>query len=175
MKTWSAHLPLAQMPTPPEFRPPAGILPDTAHVWWWYMAAALVILLAAVLVWWLVRRRPAANDTATPYDIAQKYILRLQREGGGLNAEAFAVAACDVVREYFEAEFLLPATRQTSQEFLAAVADGRRVPGDVLVPLARFLEAVDIVRYGPPQSAKIDREALAQAALQTFCQKGDAP
>ncbi len=158
-------LTLAQMPTPPEFRPPAGLLPEVNTPWWLYAACTAALLLIAALAWWLSRRRPSAIPAPTPADQARSSISRLRQDGGLLPPDDFASAICDTVRAFFEAEFSLRATRQTSQEFLAGVVSNHNIPGRIHAPLAEFLEAVDVVRYGPPHTSNLDRELLATAAM----------
>lgn len=156
--------PLAQLPTPPEFRPPADLILDTTIPWWLYAVALATIMLIVALAWRFTRRSPISSPPASPAAQARSRLHQLANTRDSLSSKAFASAACDAIREFFQAEFSLPATRLTSQEFLSGVVSNHSIPGNTHAPLASFLKAVDAVCYAPPATADLHRTELIQVA-----------
>ena len=69
-----------------------------------------------------------------------------------------------VLRTFIESQFEFPATRQTTEEFLAAVNSNRRLGEPLQERLKRFLEAADMVKFaGLSCSGAVLAEAVDKA------------
>ena len=149
---------------------------DTAPLWtpptWraiglWALAAALAAGALAALLPLLRRlRRTLRERTLSPEERARLELARLLAEG--LPAQGrlkrFYYALTGVVRRYFERAHALRATRQTTEEFLAGLAQTPGVPQASKDALAAFLQAADRVKYAGLEATPAQAEASAQAA-----------
>jgi hypothetical protein len=145
----SAPSPGAAPDPPPGLRdiaPPVDV-PWPPWMWWAIGVGAAVVL--ALLVWlivWLARRKPAAPPP-TPRMIALRALEELRAHIRELDSYAFSVRVSDVLRTYVSAQFELPATSQTSPEFLASIADSPRFSSVDRQLLATFLERCDMLKF----------------------------
>ncbi len=128
-----------QVPEPP---------PEPAWpVWPWLVP---VFVLAGGLLVWLWRRR--RRREVPPPPAGQWALAEIERiEGLGLTAngevERYHTLLSDVVRRYLELRFQLPASQQTTPEFLQATAtSGLLAPGQQAL-LGGFLERCDLAKF----------------------------
>jgi hypothetical protein len=84
----------------------------------------------------------------------------------------FSVAVSDVLRTFISnAKFRLPATRQTSPEFLAAISGSELFSADDRSLLGHFLEKCDLIKFARMQATATDNMDLVESAL-AFVQGG---
>jgi hypothetical protein len=112
----------------------------------WAGAAAAVLALAAV-GWGIVRRRKRAAKPLPPDRWAMQELARLDALSAG--PTAYHTALSDVVRRYLAERFGLPATRQTTAEFLETVRRSKRLAGEQQALLRDFLERCDLAKFAP--------------------------
>jgi hypothetical protein len=142
-----------QVPEPPP-EPPWPI-------WPWLVPP--VLLVGGLLVW-LIRRRRRREAPALPAD--QWALTEIQRiEGlelaGNGEVERYHTLLSDVVRRYLERRFHLPASRQTTPEFLRTMAaSGLLTPAHQGL-LGGFLERCDLAKFA---RAGFSPEECRQAA-----------
>ena len=146
---------------------PLWLPPTWRDLGLWALAAALAAGLAAALLPLLRRLRRALRERAlSPEERARLELARLLAEG--LPAQGrlkrFYYALTGVVRRYFERAHALRATRQTTEEFLAGLAQAPGVPQASKDALAAFLQAADRVKYAGAEATPAQAEASAQAA-----------
>ena len=125
---------------------------------------AALVLLARPLVKRLIRA--IREHTASPEERARLELERLlaQRLVEQGQIKPFYYALIDVVRRYFERAHALRATRQTTQEFLAGLAQRSEIPQFVQAPLAEFMAAADRVKYAGLQATPAQANAATQSA-----------
>jgi len=147
-----------------------GIAPPVDVPWppwvWWAIGIGSVIALALLtwLIVWLARRRPK-TPPPTPRQIALRELEELRAHIRELDSYAFSVRVSDVLRTYVGAQFSLPATSQTSPEFLASIADSPRFSVVDKQLLATFLERCDMLKFARIEAhAEEDGELLGAAA-----------
>ncbi|GDX09412.1 MAG: DUF4381 family protein [Verrucomicrobiota bacterium] len=147
-----------------------GIAPPVDVPWppwvWWAIGIGSVIALALLtwLIVWLARRRPK-TPPPTPRQIALRELEELRAHIRELDSYAFSVRVSDVLRTYVGAQFSLPATSQTSPEFLASIADSPRFSAVDKQLLATFLERCDMLKFARIEAhAEENGELLGAAA-----------
>lgn len=162
---------------PPQMRdiaPPLDLFPYSP----WMIAAAagaalaLLALLGWLLLRWLRHRPPPPLPSAT--EIALRALGALQQRVRELEPYAFSILVADVLRTFISsAKFSLPATRQTSPEFLAAIAASPSFTAEDRALLARFMEKCDLIKFARVAATSEDNAELVQSAL-AFVQGGRA-
>ena len=153
---------------PPDARPAlAGAVDFSGSgrhgtLWWW-----LLLIPAALLIWYWMRRRSGTERILPPWERALAALRRLGDDvaGGRISLETGFVRLTDLVRNYLEVRFALPASTRTTAEFLDELND----PASPLPPeqrpfLREFLEIADQVKFAkaPPDDAQL-RNAMARA------------
>jgi len=116
---------------------------------WVYWAAlgCLTAVIALILLSVLLRRTStAATAPIPPWQIAETELQRLLGELP-LAAEVFFVRLTDVLRAYLERRFHLPATEQTTAEFLQALQTSEALAVDQQQMLREFLTSADLVKF----------------------------
>ena len=85
---------------------------------------------------------------------------------------AFSIEVSDVLRTFIgKAKFRLPATNQTSPEFLAAIARSPLFSAQDRTLLGRFAEKCDMIKFARIQATSEDNVELVTSALE-FVQGG---
>ena len=144
---------------------------DIPVPWWWW--AALGVSLAATLAglaWWW-RRRKAAMSAPSPVPAHEAALAALD----ALLAEdlladgryrLFFWRLSDIVRRYVEERFGLRAPEQTTEEFLAAMADAPVIRKAHQTLLRDFLYQADMVKFARLLPTETEAGAAVDAARQ---------
>ncbi len=159
----------AATPLPVEIRdiaPPVDVFPYPP--WMVATAIALAGLLLGLIVWLVVswiRRRPAPPPP-TPTTIALRELEKLRARVSEIEPYGFSVAVSDILRTFISnAKFRLPATRQTSPEFLAAIARSALFTEGDRSLLGHFLEKCDMIKFARMAATQEDNSELVESAL----------
>src|SRR5207245_9800274 len=90
---------------------------------WLIVVIAFVALsLLGLVVWLFARRRKPPVPPKLPREIALEELDRTSREIERMSPYQFSIRVSDILRKYVTQQYGLPATRQTSIEFLTALA-----------------------------------------------------
>ncbi len=134
----------------PEIRdiiPPIDVFPYPA--WMIALAAALTLALLVVLIWRILRwlkNRPGA-PALSARALALRELQSLQAQIYAVDSYAFSITITEILRRFVHGHFGLPATRQTSPEFLASLTDSPRFSEDDRTLLGPFLEKCDALKF----------------------------
>lgn len=132
--------------------------------WVCAVVAGSIFLVFAVLVWiavrWFRRRRrvPTAKEAA---------LASLARARSGAEQAApylFSIEVCDILRNFLAAEHRLPATTQTSYEFLQTAHGSGMFDAVRLEHLARFLDKADAIKFARAAASGADNVELVGLA-----------
>ena len=158
----------------PPVDPNADLLPHEIAGPVWYLpyplpvmiAAALVLLLLlAAAVWALVRwRQRKARRILTAREKALAALATAQARAMEAPPYQFSIEVCDVLRTYLGAEHHLPATTQTSYEFLQTARSSAVFNAERLAGLARFLHKADAIKFARAEASGTDNAELAGLA-----------
>lgn len=156
-------------PAPVEIRdiaPPIDVFPYPP--WMVATAIAIGVILLGLVIWFivsLIRRRPAPLPP-TPTAIAMRELEKLRARAKEIEPYGFSVAVSDVLRTFISnAKFSLPATKQTSPEFLAAIANAHLFSESDRSLLGRFLEKCDMIKFARVDATSADNTELVESAL----------
>ena len=157
---------------PPEIRDVVPPLADSNLLLLLLLAAGITLVLAALLIWWLHSRQQPQAMPPSAREIALLSLADLQKRAAELTAYPFAIEVSDVLRSFCQESFRLPATRQTSPEFLASVAALPQLPDGQQTALAEFLGAVDAAKFSGVEDGTFDSDRLLATARSVIEQTG---
>lgn len=157
----------------PPAQPPADLLPHEIagpvdYSWlplpYQIAAGTVLVLLLAGAVWafvaWHRRKRPPL----TPLEKALAALAHARTVALQSPPYEFGIEVCDILRNFLSAEYRLPATTQTSYEFLQTARGSTLFEGDRLARLARFLDKVDAIKFARAEATGEDNVELAGLA-----------
>jgi hypothetical protein len=143
-----------------ELRPSTGIEelskvtpPNQAWQFWTVLTVASACFLTLLLVLRRVLRRekPKTPTEHALHELQRLVALDLPEHG---RSERFVTLLTTLVRRYLERQFALPARRQTTPEFLRALADASTLSAEEKHFLQSFLERCESVKFAAvPMSA----------------------
>jgi hypothetical protein len=159
-------------PTIRDIAPPMDVFPYPP--WMVVLAGALALMLLGLAIWGLVkwlRGRPGPPPLSATA-IALGDLETLRTHVNDMEPYAFSFAVSDVLRTFIsKAKFRLPATQQTSPEFLAAISDSPLFSENDRTLLGRFLEKCDMIKFARIHATSADNTELVENAL-AFVQGG---
>ena len=132
---------------------------------WVIVCIILAVLVLIGFVTWLVfrlRQRPIVVPTVRDRALAQ-----LEYAGGEiekLTPYQFSIRVSDILRGYVTEQFQLPVTRQTSVEFLNAIAAGSSFSPDEKALLEEFLNRCDLIKFARFEATTNDSRLLLEEA-----------
>ena len=125
----------------------------------------VVLLLLALGVWLLVRwHRNKARRILTAREKALAALAAAQGRAAEAPPYDFSIEVCDVLRTFLGVEHHLPATTQTSYEFLQTARGSGMFDADRLARLTRFLEKADAIKFARADASGADNAELAGLA-----------
>ena len=158
----------------PPADPNADLLPHEIAGPVWYLPyplpvmialGVLALLLVALAVWAFIAWRRRVNRR--PLTARQRALADLAAARGRAEVAApyeFSIEVCDILRSFLGSEHHLPATTQTSYEFLQT-ARGSGVFDEVrLGGLTRFLDKADAIKFARADATAADNAELAGLA-----------
>jgi len=163
----------AQTPDLPEIKdiaPPFAI--PLLPLWAVILLTVLTTLLVAALVWWLIKKiRPRDTPPLLPRDLALQSLQAMLSQIETDTPTAFSVEVAGVLRRFVMGEYGIPATRQTSQEFLQKIAQEPNFSPTTQSLLKTYLDKVDLIEFAKLQATSEDNRELWEKARQ-FVQGG---
>jgi len=152
----------------------ADLLPHEISGPVWYLpyplpvmiaAGVVLLLLSALAVWaWVRWRRNKARRILTAREKALAALAAAQSRAKEAPPYDFSIEVCDVLRTFLGAEHHLPATTQTSYEFLQTARGSGMFDADRLSRLTRFLDKADGIKFARADATGADNAELAGLA-----------
>ncbi len=132
---------------------------------WVIFGGALVALVLCVLIgWWLGRRSQRPKPQPSPRERTLELLDRISREIETLSPYQFSIRVSDILRRYVTDQYQLPVTRQTSVEFLAALAKASPFSEDEKSLLEDFLNRCDLIKFARYDATTEDSRLLLEEA-----------
>jgi len=132
---------------------------------WVIVCVVLAVLALIGFVTWLVfrlRQRPIAVPTVRDRALAQLEYAGAEIEK--LTPYQFSIRVSDILRGYVTEQFQLPVTRQTSVEFLNAIAAGSLFSPNEKGLLEEFLNRCDLIKFARFEATRNDSRLLLEEA-----------
>jgi hypothetical protein len=133
---------------------------------WLVFVIAFVVLSALGLgVWWFMHRKKPELPAKLPREIALAELDQIRDEIEKLTPYQFSIRVSDILRRFVTQQYGLPATRQTSIEFLAAAAKAPSFSPDDKSLLEDFLNRCDLIKFAKYEASASDSELLLEEAI----------
>ena len=133
--------------------------------WLVFVATAFALALVGLLVWWILRklRRPAATKSARERALEELELMEWDLER--IRPYRFSIRVSDVLRRYVTEQFNLPVTKQTSVEFLTALAKASPFSAAEKTLLEDFLNRCDLIKFARYDATTDDSRLLLEEAM----------
>ena len=129
--------------------------------WLVFVIAFVALSLLGLVVWLFARRRKPPVPPKLPREIALEELDRISREIERMSPYQFSIRVSDIVTQ----QYGLPATRQTSIEFLTALAKVSPFSTEEKSLLEDFLNRCDLIKFARYEATNSDSELLLQEAI----------
>ncbi len=139
--------------------------------WVIYGGAFLALVVLGLIGWWIRARLRRPKPQPSPRDRALERLDQTAREMESMTPYQFSIRVSDILRQYVTEQYQLPVTRQTSVEFLAALAQKSPFSKDEKSLLEDFLNRCDLIKFAR-YDATIDDSRLLLEEATRFVQGG---
>src|SRR4051812_1730358 len=132
--------------------------------WLVFAGAFLALAILGLLVWLFLRWRRRPKPEKSPRVRALELLQRARADIANLTPYQFSIRVSDILRRYVVEEYRLPVTRQTSVEFLEALAKASPFSEDERTLLGDFLNRCDLIKFARYEATTADSELLLEEA-----------
>ena len=132
--------------------------------WMIFCAVAGTLLLIGLTTWLIKRQRNRPVVILTPRQRALEQLARIEREIEKLTPYQFSIRVSDILRRYVTEQYQLPVTRQTSVEFLNALAASSPFSAEERELLGDFLNRCDLIKFARYDATISDSRLLLEEA-----------
>ena len=132
--------------------------------WAIFLASFVGLSLIGLIVWWLKRKPKPGLPPKLPREIALEELDRISGEIETMNPYQFSIRVSDILRRYVTNQFALPVTRQTSVEFLTALAKSSPFSTNEKSLLEDFLNRCDLIKFARYDATAADSRLLLEEA-----------
>src|SRR5436190_14345218 len=132
--------------------------------WMIFFAVAATLLFVGLTIWLIKRWRNRPLVLPTPRQRALELLARIETEIDKLTPYQFSIRVSDILRCYVTEQYQLPVTRQTSVEFLNALAAGSLFSPDEKALLEEFLNRCDLIKFARFEATTNDSCLLLEEA-----------
>jgi hypothetical protein len=133
--------------------------------WLVFVIAFVVLSLLGLTVWWFMRRQRPQSPPKQPREIALGELEQIRWDMEKVSPYQFSIRVSDILRRYVTQQYGVPATRQTSIEFLTAAAKAPSFSADDKSLLEDFLNRCDLIKFAKYEATVSDSELLLEEAI----------
>jgi hypothetical protein len=139
----------------------------------WVIVCLVVVgvILVGLIIWWIRRRWQRPKPQLSPRERTLELLDGISREIDTLPPYQFSIRVSDILRRYVTEQYQLPVTRQTSVEFLNALAQASPFSEDEKSLLEGFLNRCDLIKFARYDATQEDSRLLLEEATR-FVQGG---
>src|SRR6201982_4107664 len=123
------------------------------------------------MAWLFAKHRKPPLPPKLPREVALEQLDRIRGEIERMSPYQFSIRVSDILRGYVTQQYGLPATRQTSIEFLTAVAKVSPFSLEEKSLLEDFLNRCDLIKFARYEASSYDSQLLLGEAFR-FVQGG---
>jgi len=139
--------------------------------WLVFVIAFVVLSLLGLVVWWFAKRQKPELPPKAPREIALEELEQIRWEIERMSPYRFSIRVSAILMRYVTQQNGVPATRQTSIEFLTAAAKAPSFSSDDKSLLEDFLNRCDLIKFAQYEATTSDSELLLEEAMR-FVQGG---
>jgi hypothetical protein len=132
--------------------------------WVIFCGSFLALVVLGLIGWWIRKRARRPKPEQTPRDRALQDLNRIGDEMETLTPYQFSIRVSDILRRYVTEQYQLPVTRQTSVEFLSALAKVSPFSDDEKSLLEDFLNRCDLIKFARYDATIEDSRLLLEEA-----------
>ena len=134
--------------------------------WLIFLASLIVLTIIGLAIWYGRKLFHKEQPTPSPRERALAALSRIESEVGRIAPYQFSIRVSDILRRYVMEQFDLPMTRQTSVEFLSAIAAAANFADEEKTLLADFLNRCDLIKFARYEATMADSRLLLDEARQ---------
>ena len=132
--------------------------------WMIFCGVAGTLLLIGLTIWLIKWWRNRPVPVPTPRQRALEQLARIETQIEKLTPYQFSIRVSDILRRYVTEQYQLPVTRQTSVEFLNALAAASPFSSDEQSLLSDFLNRCDLIKFARYEATREDSRLLLDEA-----------
>ena len=132
--------------------------------WLIYLGIFLGLVVLGLIAWWIRKRSLQPKPEQAPRDRALQELARIHAEMETSTPYQFSIRVSDILRRYVTEQYQLPVTRQTSVEFLNALAQASPFSEDDKSLLEDFLNRCDLIKFARYDATIEDSRLLLEEA-----------
>jgi len=132
--------------------------------WMILLASFVGLCLIGLIVWFFTRKRKPEQPPKLPREIALEKLESISGEIETTNPYLFSIRVSDILRRYVTNQYALPVTRQTSVEFLTALAKSSPFSTNEKSLLEDFLNRCDLIKFARYEATSADSRLLLEEA-----------
>jgi hypothetical protein len=133
--------------------------------WLVFVIVFVALSLLGLMAWLFAKHRKPPLPPKLPREIALEELDRIGGEIERMSPYQFSIRVSDILRKYVTQQYGLPATRQTSIEFLTALAKTSPFSADEKSLLEDFLNRCDLIKFARYEATTSDSELLLGEAV----------
>jgi Domain of unknown function (DUF4381) len=133
--------------------------------WLVFIVVFVALSVLGLIVWLIARRRKPARPPKLPREIALEELEGISGEIEHVSPYQFSIRVSDVLRKYVTQQYGVPATRQTSIEFLTTVAKASPFSQEETSLLEDFLNRCDLIKFARYEATTSDSRLLLDEAI----------
>src|SRR3982074_1276988 len=132
--------------------------------WVIFVASFIGLCLVGLIVWLFKRKRKPEQPPKLPREIALEELDRIGAEIETTDPYLFSIRVSDILRRYVTNQYALPVTRQTSVEFLTALAKSSPFSENEKSLLEDFLNRCDLIKFARYEATSAYSQLLLEEA-----------
>lgn len=133
--------------------------------WVIFVVAFCALALVGLIVWLIVRARRRPVPPKSPCQRALDELEMMESEVEQTRPYRFSIRVSDILRSYVTEQFALPVTKQTSVEFLTALAKASPFSTEEKTLLEDFLGRCDLIKFARYDATTADSRLLLEEAI----------
>jgi len=153
----------------PDIAPPVNY--SLVPPWMIFVGSLVVLTIIGLAIWYGRRFFRKKQVTLSPRERALAALSEIESEVERIAPYQFSIRVSNILRRYVVEQFDLPMTRQTSVEFLNAIASAPNFGDEEKALLADFLNRCDLIKFARYEATSSDSQLLLDEAFR-FVQGG---
>src|SRR5207237_312892 len=140
----------------PDIAPPVNY--SLVPPWMIFVGSLVVLTIIGLAIWYGRRFFRKKQVTLSPRERALAALSEIESEVERIAPYQFSIRVSNILRRYVVEQFDLPMTRQTSVEFLNAIASAPNFGDEEKALLADFLNRCDLIKFARYEATAEDRQ-----------------